>query len=104
MDRIFIEKRHLKLLHEIFQELCPNAVIWAYGSRINGRAHVGSDLDLAIIKFGENACTFSELREALTESNIPFLVDLFELKKLPKSFQSQIEQNYVVIFDGQQTA
>ncbi len=102
MAEIFIEKRHLAELTEIFARLSPKALIWAFGSRIDGSAHSGSDLDLAIVEYGGDDADYMELREAITESNIPFLIDIFELHKLPESFQQEIRRNFVVLYDGRE--
>ena len=48
MDNLFIKEKHLKNLLLIFENYCPKAEIWAYGSRVDGRAHEGSDLDLCV--------------------------------------------------------
>jgi predicted nucleotidyltransferase len=100
MTKLFVKPRHLVMLTDIFKAHCPSAEIWAYGSRVGGDAHDGSDLDLAIKTLGEAEITAYELKEIITESNIPFLIDLFEFDKLPESFQKEIERNYVVIYKG----
>ncbi len=33
---INLKQKHLNELTEIFVKYCPNAEIWAYGSRVNG--------------------------------------------------------------------
>ena len=44
-DRLDLPRRCGEAL---LREHVPNAVVWAYGrSRVNGRCHSGSDLDLA---------------------------------------------------------
>jgi predicted nucleotidyltransferase len=102
MTEIFIEKRHLTELTGIFERLSPKALVWAFGSRTDGSAHPGSDLDLAIVEYGGEDANYMELKEALTESNIPFLIDIFELHKLPESFQREIRRNFVVLYDGRE--
>ena len=67
--------------------------MWAYGSRIDGFAHSGSDLDIAIVGEGD----ISVLKTALEESNIPFLVDVVKFENLPESFQKEILKKYVVL-------
>ena len=41
------EKDKQRLL-QIFASVAVPFEVWAYGSRVNGRAHEGSDLDLVI--------------------------------------------------------
>ena len=87
------------MLTDIFEQYCPNAEIWAYGSRVNGDAHEGSDLDMVVKNFHSNTAKLSELRELITNSNIPFLTDINEFDKLPKYFQEKKIKKYVVIFN-----
>lgn len=100
MVNILLEKRFLDEITSIIKQTYPKAIVWAYGSRIDGTAHEGSDLDLVVKDFGQNdACLFT-LKDELKESNVPFLVDIFEFDKLPLNFQKEIEKNYVVFYDG----
>lgn len=45
-ERIDLPDRYRRLLEEILRTHSPGVEVWAYGSRINGRSHAGSDLDL----------------------------------------------------------
>ena len=99
MDNLFVKPQYLKMLTDIFEQYCPNAEIWAYGSRVNGDAHEGRDLDMVVKNFHSNTAKLSELRELITNSNIPFLTDINEFDKLPKYFQDEILKKYVVIFN-----
>lgn len=96
MTKIFIEQRFLDELKSIFKTAVPNCQILAYGSRVDGSAHKGSDLDLALVGQGDLA----KLKSALEESNIPFLIDVVKFEEVPESFQKQILKNYVVIYKG----
>ncbi len=97
MDKLLLKPKHLKILKNIFEHYCPKATVFAYGSRLNGNAHDGSDLDLAIT-FNEEGKYIFELRELISESNIPFLVDIHEYNNLPDSFKKEINKNCVTIF------
>lgn len=95
MNNLFIEPKHLKMLKDILNSYCPDADIWAYGSRVYGNAHSGSDLDLVVKDFHSQNKNLFELRELLSESNIPFMIDIHEFDKLPKPFQEEILKNYI---------
>ena len=97
MGKLYIKPEHLKLLKDIIADYCPNAEIWAYGSRLNGDAHSGSDLDLVVKDFHSKDACLSEFKNLLSESNIPFLIDVQEFNKLPKSFQDEILKNYIIL-------
>jgi len=77
--------------------------VWAYGSRVNGTAHDGSDLDLVVRSSDLSpvpADIFMRLYEKIKESNIPILVELRDWARLPASFHKNIERRYEVLFDS----
>ncbi|HEX3556487.1 MAG TPA: nucleotidyltransferase domain-containing protein [Thermoanaerobaculia bacterium] len=89
--------RHLLASH------VPAAEVWAYGSRINGRAHEGSDLDLVVRNpedLGRPQRDLWELREAFSESEIPILVEVFDWARIPEEFRREIARAHVVIWKG----
>lgn len=97
-DRLLLLPKHRQLLGELLQKYLPNVEVWAYGSRVNGRAHAGSDLDLVLrgpklqkIPFNQ----LSDFEEAVRESNIPFLIDVRDWARLPERFRREIERGYV---------
>ena len=95
---INLKSKDLDTLQAIFRDYCPDAEIWAYGSRVNGDSHSGSDLDLAVKSFNDSKKRLWELKELLAESNITFLIDITDLGSLPSSFQDEIKKSYIVIF------
>jgi len=103
MPSLFIDAKSLQTVKKIIKENYPQALVWAYGSRVNGNAktaHEGSDLDLAVKDFGAEDKDIYKLREAFTNSNIPFLIDIFDYDRLPTAFHEEIKQKYLVIYDG----
>lgn len=86
------------MLTDIFDSYCPDAEIWAYGSRVNGDAHDGSDLDLTVKSFNSDNKDIPTLKRVLSESNIPFIVDINEFDKLPQTFREEIKKDYLVIY------
>ena len=94
-----VKREYLNELINIFNNYCPKAEIWAYGSRVNGDCHSGSDLDLVVKSFNDTNKSLSELNNLLNKSDIPFLIDNQDFEKLPKIFQDEIKKNYVKIFN-----
>jgi len=97
---ILREKDRLALL-DILSSLGYPIEVWAYGSRVNGSAHAGSDLDLAVR--GKNSqslpfAIYSKLLEKIQDSNIPILIDIKDFYALPKTFQKNIENGYEVLY------
>ena len=101
-DKLDLPSKYRRQLEGIFEKHLPEGVeVLAYGSRVTGGSHPGSDLDLALK--GHNLKKIppdklNALRTALRESSIPFLVEVRDLVLLPKSFQLEIEQNHIVLF------
>ena len=93
-----VKDEYLKELKDIFTKYCPKAEIWAYGSRVKNDCHSGSDLDLVVKSFNEDNKHLYELKDLLNDSDIPFLMDIQDFEKLPKSFQDEIKKEYIRIF------
>ncbi|WP_257276499.1 MULTISPECIES: nucleotidyltransferase family protein [unclassified Endozoicomonas] len=85
------------LLQALLKKHLPDITVWAYGSRVTGKAHFASDLDMVIFSGPEQAIAIAELREALEESNLPFRVDLFVWDQVPENFRKVILEKFVVI-------
>ena len=95
-----LNPKHVKTLMQIFDSYCPNAEIWAYGSRVKNDCHEGSDLDLVVKNFNETNKNLGELKQLINDSNIPILVDIAEFDALPETFQKEILKYFVVLYKG----
>ncbi len=99
-----LNSRYVAMVHELIARCLPPAVaVWAYGSRVNGNAYDGSDLDL-VLRTPDLAAlpagVLSRFREALTESNLPIFVDVHDWATLPESFHPRILARYEVLRPG----
>ncbi len=95
-----LDPAYLTELQAILKKHIPNKIVWAYGSRVKGKAHSGSDLDLAIIDpSGSNIPPqqIYALRNAIEESNLPILVDVLDWALLPEAFKSEIEKEHIIL-------
>lgn len=96
-----LKPKYKQMLLDIFSAHLPEAEVWAYGSRVTGDAHDGSDLDLVIVpQKGKKLPleVLSVLRTKIRDSNVPILVDLFEWTRLPESFRRNIEACHEVFY------
>ncbi len=84
-------------LESIIQEYIPNAEVWAFGSRINQQNHESSDLDLAIHNI-QASTSLDKFKSAITNSNIPILIDILNWENIPQSFKDEILKQHVVIY------
>jgi predicted nucleotidyltransferase len=101
---MLLKSKYKQILLDIFSELTIPVEIWAYGSRVNGSAHEGSDLDLVVITPNREKLPVEilmELKEKIRDSNIPILVELFDWSRLPQSFLDNIEACHEVLYSFQ---
>ncbi len=104
-DRLDLPRRYRDQIEALLREHVPGVEVWAYGSRVSGRSHDASDLDLVLrgpdlkrISSGQ----LTDLTEALEQSNVPILVQIHDWARLPESFHREIEQEYVVLVDEEE--
>ncbi|OOH91427.1 hypothetical protein BMT54_01960 [Pasteurellaceae bacterium 15-036681] len=95
IEQLILKPKHLAQLQQIVAETIPMCDVWAYGSRLNGNCHEGSDLDLAL--HNSDMDSYLHLKQRLQDSTLPMLVDVHQWEKLPESFQQNILQNYTII-------
>ncbi len=100
---MLIREKDKQALLQIFATVNIPIEVWAYGSRVNGTAHEGSDLDLVIRS--QNLAPlpvdiYGDLCDKIKESNIPILVELRDWAHLPDSFHENIEKQYELLFDN----
>ena len=101
-DHLNLKQRHRQMLKEILRAHMPNVEVWAYGSRVSGRSHDGSDLDLVLRGPHLRDIPISkpvDLEEALRESTIPFLIEARDWARLPEIFHIEFNREYVVLPD-----
>lgn len=98
---MLLRNKDKESLLAIFATATAPFEVWAYGSRVTGEAHEGSDLDLVIRTPNLQKLPLEmllELRRKIQYSNIPILVELFDWARLPESFHRNIEEKHEVLF------
>ena len=101
-DRLALPRRYRDQFEALLRKHVPGVEVWAYGSRVNGESHDGSDLDLALRGPALEPLDggFYDLLEAIEKSSIPILVQAHDWAMLPESFHREIERDYVVLQEG----
>ena len=101
-DQLHLLPKYRNMLQDLLRQHLPDVEVWAYGSRVNGRSHDGSDLDLVLRGPDLNEVPAAQLREfeeAVQDSNIPFLVEARDWARLPERFHREIEREHVVLVE-----
>ena len=99
-ERLDLPDRYREQIEALLREHLPEVEAWAYGSRINGQSHPGSDLDLVLRSPTLEPVpgdSYVDFVKAVEQSNIPILVQAHDWAKLPESFHQEIVRDYVVI-------
>jgi predicted nucleotidyltransferase len=103
MPALDLPPGYLDLVRRLLGSLVHTAEVWAYGSRVRGEAHEGSDLDLVVRNpddLSRPQNDLWELREAFSESEIPILVDVFDWARIPEEFRREIARAHVPVWEG----
>ena len=98
-DGLDLPRPYRKQLEALLCEHVPGVEVWAYGSRVSGESHEGSDLDLVLRSptLEPLGGEYLDLVEALENSNIPILIQVHDWARLPASFHQEIERGCVVV-------
>ncbi|MGE4345051.1 MAG: nucleotidyltransferase family protein [Geoalkalibacter sp.] len=104
MGDLKVRPAEMEMVLKILRTYVPRLDVWAFGSRVHGEnLKPFSDLDLAIM--AENPLDpgrMAELKEAFTESALPFKVDVLDWSTTGERFRQVIKENYVVVQKGEE--
>lgn len=98
---MLLRNKDRQALTDIFSSIETPIEVWAYGSRVNGTAHSGSDLDLVVRTRDLQQLPIDvlmDIKQKIQHSNIPIVVELFDWERLPDSFHQNIEAQHEVLF------
>ena len=89
---------HLEIVSRILADLLPGYEVQAFGSRANGTAARFSELDLLVVSdvpldYGLLGC----VRDAFSESDLPFRVDVVDSATVDRAFAALIEPDLVTV-------
>lgn len=91
-----LEPRHRDLVLAILRRHVAGVEVRAFGSRANGHARRASDLDLLLMtKAPLEPVVLARLKDDLTESDLPFRVDVLDAADVGASFLATIKRDEV---------
>lgn len=99
MTTLDLPAKDLGVVLDALRRNVPHAEVWAYGSRAEHTAHEASDLDLVIRNPGHLDVpqkNLHKLRDALAESHLPILVEVFDWARIPDDFRREIQRQPIV--------
>jgi type I restriction enzyme S subunit len=86
------------IVSDILRRHVPEYEVWAFGSRVTGKAKPYSDLDLAVISDEPLSLRITAgLADDFSESDLPWRVDVLDWATTSEAFRKIIEQNKVVL-------
>lgn len=100
---MLIREKDRQSLTKIFSEIPQPVEVLAYGSRVNGDAHDGSDLDIVIRSKDLKPLAFpmyQKIVDQIYDSTNPILMEIRDWAMLPESFHEQILKKHEVLFSG----
>lgn len=98
---IDLQPRHLETVQILLRgALPPGTIVWAFGSRVNGTAIEGSDLDLVVHYAHDAPADLAALRAVFRDSNLPFTVQLLDWATIPEHFRQEIFACYEELLTG----
>ncbi len=88
----------LETIRAIVERFVPGVEIWAFGSRVTGTAGKHSDLDIVLLTSEPlDIGLLADLKEAFSESELPFRVDVADWAATDAKFREIITRRHVVI-------
>lgn len=99
---IDIQPDQRAIVCDILARHVPHHTVWAFGSRTTGGARPYSDLDLVVLTHTPlPLSTRAAVRESFSESDLPWKVDVLDWTDVSDEFRHIIEQDKVVIQQGE---
>ena len=94
---IDIRADHLRIVQDVLRRHLPGGVkVWVFGSRASWMTKDSSDLDLALEGHAQiESRSLSALETGFEESDLPFAVDIVDVKGISERFRRIVEQQRV---------
>lgn len=95
VTNLAVDEKSLDIIQSIISRFLPDTHVWFFGSRVLGRSHSTSDLDMVIFLPEKEPQLLWHIREQLEEADLPFDIDIHSWNNLPKEFQDRIKETHI---------
>ena len=101
MAELDIKPADLETVQAILRRYLSGREVRAFGSRVSGKAKPFSDLDLAVMGSTPlSAAILADLKDAFSESDLPFKVDIVDWAETQENFRKIIDAASVTVQSG----
>jgi predicted nucleotidyltransferase len=91
-----VNEEQLAFIRGTIERIVPKTKAFAFGSRLTNRFHPYSDIDIALqAERPLPLQTLSRLEEAFSESELPFKVDIVDLRRASEEFRNAVRSTLV---------
>lgn len=99
---VVLSAKHMRTVQQILdRELQASPCkVYIFGSRAEQRARSTSDIDLAIDSKSPLPALIARLQTAFEESDIPFTVDIIDLKSASSTFKESVTKKGKLIWEN----
>lgn len=94
---IQLAEKYQKMVQDILKQQITTQKVYAFGSRAKNTAKKYSDLDLCLVGELMSYSQLAELKDAFSESDLPYFVDVVQLKTMDQSFYAMVKKDFVEI-------
>jgi predicted nucleotidyltransferase len=100
-QRCGVTESELSIVTKILERLVPEYDVYAFGSRVSGKAVKSSDLDIVIMTDKPlSAMRLIGLKSEFVGSDLPFKVDITDWASTKDNFRAVIESCRAIIQTG----
>ena len=95
---IDLEEQYLEEIQRILAVKVPDCEVRVFGSRVKGKAHKFSKLNLALV--GKEKLDWRKielLKDVFSATDIPIIIDVIDFNAISDEFKAIIEHNYEII-------
>jgi predicted nucleotidyltransferase len=95
-----LREKDREIIIKLLAKIVPKAEVWGYGSRVKGDSHAASDFDLVLrnpIDLSVCQTELVSLKEALSTSDLPILVDVVDWARIPEAFRQEILNSHCLM-------